>query len=178
MGTQRYAGVPAPVWIVAALFIVGTLFLTQTRDGIRLMAVGGNAEAVRRSGIHSNRYKVLGFMISASCAALGGLVTTATVTEASPDASPGIIFTALTAVALAGVSLAGGRGSLPRVLVGALILATISNGLTIKGIDPYWGTGVTGVLLLGSLGLEKWLSNTVSKRLVATASASVHTGTR
>jgi ribose transport system permease protein len=178
MGTERYDGIPAPVWIVAVLFLVGTIFLTRTRDGIRLMAVGGNAEAVRRSGIHSNRYKVLGFVISATCAALGGLVTTATVTEASPDASPGIIFTALTAVALAGVSLVGGRGSLPRVLVGALILATISNGLTIKGIDPFWGTGVTGVLLLGSIGLEKWVSTTVSNRLITTAQASVHTGTR
>jgi ribose transport system permease protein len=170
--------VPAPVWIAAAVFIVGTVFLTRTRDGIRLMAVGGNAEAVRRSGIHSNRYKLLGFVISAGCAALGGLVTTAFVTEASPAASPAIIFTALTAVALAGVSLAGGRGSLPRVLVGALILATISNGLTIKGIDPYWGTGVTGALLLVSLALDKWLTVTVSNRLVSTAQASVHTGTR
>jgi ribose transport system permease protein len=178
MGTLRYDGVPAPVWIAAALFLVLTVFLTQTRDGIRMMAMGGNAEAVRRSGIHSGRYKVVGFVICAVCAALGGLVTTAVVTEASPAASPGIIFTALTAVALAGVSLAGGRGSLPRVLVGALILATISDGLTIKGIDPYWGTGVTGVLLLGSLGLERWIATTVSNRLVATAQASVHTGTR
>jgi len=178
MGTQRYLGVPAPVYIAGAVFVIGTIFLTRTRDGLRLMAVGGNSEAVRRSGIHADRYKVLGFVISASCAALGGLVTTAVVTEASPAASPGIIFTALTAVALAGVSLAGGRGSLPRVLVGALILATIDNGLTIKGIDPYWGTGLTGVLLLGSLGLEKWISTSVSRRLVATAQASVHTGTR
>lgn len=178
MGTQRYGGIPAPVYIAGALFLIGTVFLTRTRDGIRLMAVGGNPEAVRRSGIHSDRYKVLGFVISASCAALGGLVTTAVVTEASPAADPSIIFTALTAVALAGVSLAGGRGSLPRVLVGALVLATISNGLTIKGIDPYWGTGVTGVLLLASLGLEKWISSTVSKKLVASAQASVHTGKR
>ena len=64
------------------------------------------------------------------------------------------------------------------LLVGALILATISNGLTIKGIDPYWGVGVTGVLLLGSLGLEKWIAGTVSRRLVSTAQASVHTGKR
>ena len=178
MGTKRYLGVPAPVWIAGAVFVVGTVFLTKTRDGIRLMAVGGSAEAVRRSGIHSDRYKLLGFVISSGCAALGGLVTTAFVTEASPAASPGIIFTALTAVALAGVSLAGGRGSLPRVLVGALILATISNGLTIKGIDPYWGTGVTGALLLLSLALDKWLSTTVSNRLMTTAQASVHTGSR
>jgi len=170
--------VPAPVWIVALLFVVGTVFLTRTRDGIRMMAVGGNAEAVRRSGVHSDRYKVLGFVISGFCAALGGLVTAALVTEANPAANPGIIFNALTAVALAGVALSGGRGSLPRVLVGALILGTISNGLTIKGIQPYWATTLTGALLLASLGLEKWVSTTVSRRLVATAAASAHTGTR
>jgi ribose transport system permease protein len=178
LGTDRFAGVPAPVWVVAALFLAGTVFLTRTRDGIRLMAVGGNAEAVRRSGINANRYRVLAFVISGFCAALGGLVTAGLVTEANPAANPGIIFNALTAVALAGVSLAGGRGSLPRVLVGALILGTISNGLTIKGIEPYWATAVTGMLLLASLGLEKWVSTTVSRRLVASAQASAHTGTR
>ena len=88
-------------------------------------------------------------MISGLLAALGGLVTTAVVTEANPSASPAIIFNALTAVALAGVALTGGRGSLPRVLVGALILATIANGLTIRGIQPYWATVFTGALLLG-----------------------------
>jgi ribose transport system permease protein len=88
----------------------------------------------------------------------------------------GIIFTALTAVALAGVALTGGRGSLPRVLVGALILATISNALTIKGIQPYWGTVVTGLLLLASLGLEKGIQTSVERRLMSAAQASVHNG--
>jgi ribose transport system permease protein len=175
MGTHRYAGVPAPVYIVAALFLVGTVFLTRTRDGIRLMAVGGNPEAVRRSGIHANRYKVIAFVISGVCAALGGLVTAAVSTEASPEASPGLIFNALTAVALAGVALTGGRGSLPRVLVGALILATIANGLTIRGVQPYWATVTTGALLLASLGLERFIQRSVSDRLMATANLSVHT---
>jgi ribose transport system permease protein len=174
MGTDRYLGVPAPVYIVALLFLVGTVFLTRTRDGIRLMAVGGNAEAVRRSGIHSDRYKVLGFVISGLCAALGGLVTTAITTEATPEASPSIIFNALTAVALAGVALTGGRGSLPRVLVGALILATIANGLTIRGVQPYWATVTTGVLLLASLLLERIVQTGVSNRLMDSANLSVH----
>ena len=178
MGTRKYAGIPAPVWIVIVLFIVLTVFLTQTRDGIRFMAVGGNGEAVRRSGIHSGRYRVMGFVISGFCAALGGLISTAVTTEASPVADPGIIFTALTAVALAGVALTGGRGSLPRVLVGALILATISNALTIKGIQPYWGTVVTGLLLMVSLGVEKAVAASVERRLVTAAQASVHSGKR
>jgi ribose transport system permease protein len=178
MGTQKYAGIPAPVWIVAVLYLVLTLFVTKTRHGIRFMAVGANSEAVRRSGIHSDRYRVMGFVISSFCAALGGLITTALVTEANPAADPGIIFTALTAVALAGVALTGGRGSLPRVLVGALILATISNALTIKGIQPYWGLIVTGLLLLGALGLEKAVQASVSRRLMNAAQASVHSGKR
>lgn len=183
MGTHRYLrlgeagetfpGIPAPVFIVAVVFVVGTVFLTRTRDGLRLMAVGANAEAVRRAGIQSDRYKVLGFVISGLLAAVGGLVNTANVTEANPAASPAIIFTALTAVALAGVALTGGRGSLPRVLVGALILATIANGLTIRGVQPYWATVATGVLLLGSLLIEKVLQTAVSERLMS-ANLSVH----
>lgn len=176
MGTRHYAGIPAPVWIVAVLFIVLTLFVTQTREGIRFMAVGGNKEAVRRSGIHSDFYRVLGFMISGFCAALGGLISTAVDTSANPAADPSIIFTALTAVALAGVALTGGRGSLPRVLVGALILATISNALTIKGIQPYWGTVITGLLLLAALGMEKTIETSVERRLMASAQATVHSG--
>lgn len=180
MGTHRYlavgsfTGIPAPVIIVAVIYVVGTVFLTRTRDGLRMMAVGGNAEAVRRTGIHSDRYKVLGFVLSGLLAATGGLVSTAVTTEANPAASPAIIFTALTAVALAGVSLLGGRGSLPRVLVGSLILATISNGLILKGVQPYWGTVTTGVLLLASLVLEKTIQTSVSNRLVASANLSVH----
>ena len=94
MGTHRYfrigetgetfPGIPAPVFIVAAVFVVGTIFLTRTRDGLRLMAVGANAEAVRRAGIPANRYVVLGFVISGLLAAVGGLVNTANVTEANP----------------------------------------------------------------------------------------------
>jgi len=183
MGTHRYfrigdagqtfSGIPAPVFIVAAVFFIGTIFLTRTRDGLRLMAVGANAEAVRRAGIPANRYKVLGFVISGLLAAIGGLVNTANVTEANPAASPAIIFTALTAVALAGVALTGGRGSLPRVLVGAMILATIANGLTIRGIQPYWATVTTGALLLGSLLFERMLQTAVSERLMS-ANLSVH----
>ncbi len=176
IGDRRYAGLPAPVWIVIAVYIVLTLFITQTRHGVRFMAVGGNKEAVRLSGVHSGAYRVLGFAISSFCAALGGLLSAAVVAEADPAASAGTIFTALTAVALAGVALTGGRGSLPRVLIGALILATISNALTIKGIQPYWGTVITGLLLLLAIGMDSGIKTSVERRLMRAAQASAHTG--
>lgn len=169
-----FDGIAGPVFIMFGLFIVMTIFFTKTRGGIRLMAVGGNPEAVRRVGLSSDRYRTLGFMLSGLLAALGGLVTVAYTGQGNPAASPGIIFDGLTAVALAGVSLAGGRGSLPKVLVGALILATIFDGLTISGADPYWGVVATGALLLFALVGDLVLTRTVSKRLVTIGNLSVH----
>ena len=178
MGTARYFGVPSHVYIFVVVFAALWFFLTQTRHGIRLVAVGGNAEAVRRVGINASAYQLLGFILCGTLAALAGLMQTAKVTEASPSPDPGIIFQALTAVALAGVSLSGGRGSLPKVLVGAVVLATIGDGLTIKGVPPYWATVTTGALMIAALILDKALTATISARLVQVGNMSVHGGGR
>ncbi|WP_159499743.1 ABC transporter permease [Microbacterium sp. 18062] len=171
IGTDRYLGVPAPVYVVVILYVIGTLFLTRMRSGVRMLAVGGNAEAVRRSGVRSDRYRVLGFVLGGVCAALGGIVTAAIVTQASPAASPGILFEALTAVALSGLALTGGRGSLPLVLVGALVIATINSYLVIQNVQPYWTDVITGALLIGALALDKYTGGLVSSRLIADASS-------
>lgn len=178
MGTARYWGVPSHVYIVAAVYFILWFFLTKTRHGVRLVATGGNPEAVRRVGLNASAYQLLGFVLCGVLAALAGLMLTAKVTEAAASPDPGVIFQALTAVALAGVSLAGGRGSLPKVLVGAIVLATISDGLTVKGVPPYWATVATGVLMIASLVIDKVLTSTISARLVAVGNMSVHGKTK
>jgi ribose transport system permease protein len=165
MGTERHLGIPAPVILAGLLYLVGTLFLTKTRAGIRMTAVGGNAEAVRRVGVNSNHYRVLSFVLCSVFAAIGGLVNTAYVTEANPFPTVGVVFDALTAVALGGVALSGGRGKLPKVLIGAVVLATIGDGLTISGIDAYWTYVVTGALLIGALFLEYGIGAAISRQL-------------
>ena len=174
MGSARYFGVPSHVFIVAVVYGVLTVLLNYTRLGIRMRAVGGNAEAVRRAGLNSQKYQIYGFMFASTLAALGGIMTTAMVTQALPTANPSILFSALTAVFLAGVPLQGGRGSLPRVLIGALILATISNALTIAGVQPYWAVVTTGVLMIGALSFDKYLTDAISIRLVKISTSSVH----
>lgn len=165
MGSTSYFGIPAPAFVVAVVYLIGWLFLTKTRSGGRLLGVGGNIDAVRRVGINADRYRVLGFILSGLCAAIGGLLVTATTTQASPNPSVDLLFSALTAVALSGMPLTGGRGSLPRVLVGALIIATIASALIIRGIQPYWSTIATGVLLVLALGFERLMSRAVANRL-------------
>src|SRR5690606_38564845 len=140
MGSARYFGIPSHAYIVAVVYLALTIFLTRTRHGIRMRAVGGNSAAVRLAGLSDQRYKILAVLVAAILAPLGGIMTLALVFDASPNASPSILFTALSAVFLAGVSLAGGRGCLPRLLIGALVLAPISDALTIAGVPPYWAT--------------------------------------
>lgn len=167
LGTQTYFGVPAPVYIAAVLFIALTVFLRRTRSGLRLLAVGGNAEAARRVGIAVNRYRIAGFVISGFCASVGGIVTAAYITTAVPSASIGIVFSAMTAVALAGIPFSGGRGSLPRVALGAIVIATISAGLLLAKVSSNWSSIVTGALLIGGLGLNMWTTNMTSRLLLA-----------
>jgi ribose/xylose/arabinose/galactoside ABC-type transport system permease subunit len=173
-GSGRPLGIPSMVLIVAGLYLVSWLFLTQTRAGARLKAVGGSAEAVRRVGVSASAYRILGFVLGAMCGALAGLATVATTRQATPSASVSLLFTALTAVALSGMPLTGGRGSFPRVLVGTLIIATINSALVIKGIQPYWTTIITGVLLIVALVFERVMTSAVTARLTATTEQSVH----
>jgi ribose transport system permease protein len=167
IGTATYARVPGPVFVMVGVFVLGTLFITQTRAGTRMLAVGGDAEATRRAGVRTEPYIVVGFVLVSVCAAIGGVVIAAFTASATPVPDPTILFQALTAVALSGMSFSGGRGSFPRVIVGALIIATISSALVIENIQPYWATVATGVLLIMALSLERIMNKAVSTRLVA-----------
>jgi ribose transport system permease protein len=174
LGTEIYFGLPSTFYVVIVVFVVGTIFLTKTRGGIRFLAAGGNAEALRRAGVNANTYRLLGFILSGALAALGGVVTCAYTAQASPTAATGVLFDGLTAVALSGISLAGGRGSLPKVLVGALVISTIGSGLLILNIQPYWTISITGLLLIGALAGEHYLGKAVARQAVGKSKVSAH----
>lgn len=169
LGNGSLRGIPSMVIAVAVLFLVSILWLNQFRSGARLQAVGSNIEAVRRVGLMADRYRILGFILSGVCGALGGIAVLATTSQASPSPTVDLLFAAITAVALSGMPLTGGRGSLAKVVVGALIIATINSALIIKGIQPYWTTVITGLLLVFALAFDKVMTSAVTARLTASA---------
>ncbi|MGB2712287.1 MAG: ABC transporter permease, partial [Conexibacter sp.] len=164
LGLEKVAGVASCVWIMLAVFALLGAVMAGTVWGVRLMAVGGNAEAARRAGVNADRYLWGAFIVCGLCAALAGLVTLGTLTTAEPVVADGVIFDAITAVALAGVLLSGGRGSLPKVLLGALILSTIQNGLTLLDVPSYYQLVTTGVLLILAVWVEGSLSRAIEHR--------------
>jgi ribose/xylose/arabinose/galactoside ABC-type transport system permease subunit len=174
LGTSMYFGIPSTFYVVLIIYVVGTIFLTKTRGGIRFLAAGGNAEALRRAGVNSNVYRLLGFTLSGLIAAIGGVITSAYTSQATPSAPTGVLFDGLTAVALSGLSLAGGRGSLPKVWVGAMVIATIGSGLLIKNIQPFWTVSITGALLILALAGEHFLGKAVAKQAVLKSNVSAH----
>jgi ribose transport system permease protein len=167
LGLRQYWTIPAPIFAAAVIFLLGWLLLSKTFMGVRLLAVGGNPDGARRIGLRTPFYRILGFVLSGMCAAVGGMVVAAMISQANPTPDSQQLFQALTAVALSGVALSGGRGSFPRIILGALIIATVNSGLIIRGLSPSWATFATGVLLVGALAFDR-----------ATRQLLVTTGTR
>ncbi len=151
---NQYAGVPVPVviWIVVA--IIG-IFLTQnTTFGRYLYAIGGNPEAARLSGINIKRYVVAVFCIMGALAALGGIIYTARVGSAAPDAGRLLELDAIAACVIGGTSLMGGRGTVFGAILGAIFMASLDNGMSLKNFEDFTQDIVKGVILVAAVGLD------------------------
>jgi ribose/xylose/arabinose/galactoside ABC-type transport system permease subunit len=140
--------VPVPVILMFAIFLLCLLVLTQTRFGRYVYAIGSNPEVTRLSGIPINRYVVLVYAISGLCAAVGGLVLTGRLASADPNNGTGYELQAIAAVVVGGTSLFGGRGGVFGTLLGALIIAVVSNGLVLLNVNAFWQQVVSGAIIL------------------------------
>lgn len=169
LGQQRlWNSITVPTIVMVVLVAVVATFMSQTRWGLRLLAVGGNGEAARRSGIRVAAYINGAFVFSGAAAALAGCITLGFLTTAEPAAATSVIFQAITAVALGGVALSGGRGSIVRVAVGAVVLSVIATGLLVMAVPPYYALVITGVLLVLAVLLEAVLTRVARTRSEAT----------
>ncbi len=138
------------------LYAVGMLFLFFTTFGRHVYAIGGNEEAARYSGLRVDRDKLLVFMLSGICAGLGGIMLNARLGAAYPMAGEGYELEAIAACVLGGVSFAGGVGSPAGSLLGALIMAVLSNVMNMLRISPFYQYVVRGLILaLAAISLAR-----------------------
>ncbi|WNG87818.1 ABC transporter permease [Mycobacterium sp. ITM-2016-00317] len=148
LSTLRVAGLPVLVWITAAVFFVLWWLQRQTVFGYQVLAVGGNREAARLSGISIPRVTMLVFLISGLTAALAGMALLIRVQSGQPNANATLALEAIAAVVVGGTSLTGGRGSIVRTLWGVLLIAVLRNGLDISGISEDFKNIVIGAVLI------------------------------
>lgn len=148
IGSGNVIGMPVPVLIFFAVFIIGWVTLSRTTFGRYIYAVGGNEKAARTSGISTRTIVASTYVISGLLAGLGGLVLTARTTAALPQAGIGYELDAIAAVVIGGTSLSGGRGSLVGTLFGALIIGTINNGMDLMGVSSYYQQLLKGAIIV------------------------------
>lgn len=152
-------GVPLPAFWGIAVIVVGWKLLYGTRFGLHLFAIGGgvasgNEDAAHNVGIADKRDVVLAYVISACFAALAGVFLAGRIVSGDPTVGSGYALNAITAVAIGGTQLAGGVGSLHGTVIGALVLALLSNGMSLLNVTPFVQTAIGGVILLIVVALQ------------------------
>ena len=155
IGNGNVFGVPAPVVIFAAIFLVCWFVLARTRFGRYVYAVGGNARAAKTSGINVVAVRFTVYVISGGLAGVAGMLLAARTGSALTQAGIGYELDAIAAVVIGGISLSGGIGRMTGALIGALIIGVMNNGLDLMGIESYYQQVLKGMLIVGAVMLDQ-----------------------
>lgn len=144
----EFAGVPTPVLIALAVALVAFLMVRFTALGEHIVAVGGNEEAARLSGINVDRVKICVYAISGGLSSLAGFILVARIGAAEPIGGTGFELQAIGAAVIGGASLFGGEGNPLGSLVGAVTLGALRNGLTLLNVPSFWQFVATGAVVI------------------------------
>ena len=155
LGNYILFGVPLPIWLMVAFFVIFGVLLNRTVFGRNTLAIGGNREAAHLAGIHVSRTKIAIFMLSGMAAAFAGVVAASRLQVASNNAGDKLELQAISACVLGGVSLTGGIGSIGGTVVGVLIMGIVENVMRLRSVDAFYQMVVTGVILLAAVLFDR-----------------------
>lgn len=144
----RILGLAPSVYLALLVVIAGYLILNKTRLGQHIIAVGGNEEAARLSGINVARVKFMVYLIMGTLTALGTMVWVARLNSVQAAVAYGVEFHTIALVVLGGTSLFGGRGLIVGSMMGAIILAMLENGLVLAGLTAFVQDVMIGLIFV------------------------------
>jgi D-xylose transport system permease protein len=151
---NKAGGVPIPVIFLLAVALAGSFLTVNTTFGRYLYAIGGNPDAARLSGINLRRYILAAFCVMGALAGLASILHTARVGSASPDAGNLMELDAIASCVIGGTSLMGGRGTVFGAVLGALILASLDNGMSLLNVESWAQYVVKGGVLVAAVGFD------------------------
>jgi erythritol transport system permease protein len=147
--------VPAPVWMMIALFVIALIVAVKTPFGRHVYAIGGNERAARLAGIRVPQVKLITYLFSSLCAALVGLIIASQLEAAHPATGESFELNAIAAVVLGGTSLMGGRGSVTGSLIGAFVIGVLADGLVMLGVSEFWQMVIKGVVIVLAVAVDQ-----------------------
>jgi len=156
-------GIPSNVLFLIVLYLLAWAYLTYTKGGRTIYAVGSNKEAARAAGLNTLFYSVLPYVLSAALSAVAITFSISQLLSADPLMGNQMELDAIAAVVIGGASLYGGRGSMIGTLFGVFIMVMIRNGLNLMGVSPFWQGSAIGTIIIVALLVERFVSARVSR---------------
>lgn len=164
LGAARLLGVPVPVLAFVLVAVTAHLVLTRTPFGRSVYAVGADKEAARKAGVRTHAVLFAVYVICGLCAAVAAIVALSQAPAVSPSFGNNREFMAIAAAVLGGTSLFGGRGAvLPGTVMGAVLIQTIENGLTILNVNPYLYPMITSGVIFAAVLLDATRSRMLAR---------------
>lgn len=151
---NSYQGVPIPVLILVVVALFGAFLTNSTTFGRYLYAIGGNADAARLSGINNKMNILKVYALLGALTGIAALIFTARVGSAAPDAGVLKELDAIAACVIGGASLMGGRGTIFGACLGALIMASLDNGMSLLNVRDFMQDIIKGSILVAAVGLD------------------------
>jgi D-xylose transport system permease protein len=151
---NAYEGIPLPVLLLLLVASVFSILANHTPFGRRLYAIGGNREAALYAGVRVGRHITGVFTLMGFLCGLSGIVLTARVGSATSDAGRLMELDAIAAAVIGGTSLLGGRGTVWGALLGALVMASLDNGMSLLNTEPYWQPILKGAILVAAVAAD------------------------
>jgi len=151
---NNYKGIPFPIIFVLVLAAIFYFLSTKTTFGRHIYAIGGNMEAARLSGINIKRKTMLIFMLSGLLASIAAIVLTSRLASATITAGNMAEMDAIAACVIGGTSLMGGAGTVIGALIGALVMTSLDNGMSLMGLESFWQYVVKGSILVIAVWLD------------------------
>jgi ribose transport system permease protein len=153
--TFTFLGLPSYVWTVLLVFVLGQVFLSRTKPGRMLYAIGSNDQAAHYSGISVKLYTTVPYVLMGLLCLLAAFVQSAHLLAIDPDAGVNMNLDAIAAVVIGGTSLNGGKGTIVGTAIGVLLMGVLRNGLNLLSISSYWQTVAVGAIIIIAISLER-----------------------
>lgn len=157
-------GVPNLILIALLVAVIVYYFLNYVRTGRNLYAIGSNPDAAQYAGIRKQRLIFMAFVLSGIACGLAGVLWASRFESAQTNTALGFELQTVAASIVGGVSISGGVGTVPGVLLGALLLGIIQNSLTLIRISPFWQLAVQGLLILIAVVMDNLISRRIQQR--------------
>lgn len=155
LGNESILGIPIPAIAAILFFILSYIILSRTLFGRSVYAIGGNREATRLSGINTFKVETFVYAISGVAASIVGIILVCTLGASEPTVGTDLALDSIAVSAIGGISLFGGVGSLFGTLLGAVLIGTIKNGLTMLNIVSYYQQLIIGFTIILAVLLEQ-----------------------